>query len=76
MIHWSALALAIAAGAWAAVREPALPLFEQGTRSLGLSGPGLQILAMAYWVTEVAIMLAATYLAVSLGLRFVASRSL
>lgn len=75
MIHWSAIGVAVVAGTWAAIREPALPLFEQGTRALGLSGPGLQILAMIYWVAEVTIVLAAAYLAVSLALRAVAGRA-
>lgn len=69
MVHWVALGIAVAAGAWAAAREPALPLFEQLMRALGLTGPGLQILAMIWWMAEVTIVLAVTYALVTVALR-------
>ena len=39
--HWSSFALALAAGAWIAVREPDQRVFEQAMRALGLTGPVL-----------------------------------
>ena len=69
MIHWLALGTAVAAGGWAAAREPALPLFEQLMRTLGVVGPGLQILALIWWMAEVTAVLAITYVLVTLLLR-------
>lgn len=69
MIHWLALVGAVVAGGWAAAREPALPLFEQLMRALGLIGPALQMLALIWWVAEVAIVLALTYALITVALR-------
>ena len=76
MIHWTSLVIAIAAGGWTALREPAQPLFEQSMRALALSGPGLQLLAMVYWTAEVTFALAATYVLATLLLRAVVARLL
>jgi hypothetical protein len=69
MIHWLALGTALLAGAWAAAREPALPLFEQLMRALGIVGPGLQILALIWWMAEVTIVIAVAYALVTAALR-------
>lgn len=69
MVHWLALGTAVLAGAWTAAREPALPLFEQLMRALGVLGPGLQILALAWSVAEVVVVLALTYALVTVALR-------
>ncbi len=74
MIHWTSVAVALAAGAWTAVHEPALPLFEQTTRALGLAGPSVQLLVIVFWMGEVFVALALTYALSVMAMRALATR--
>ena len=69
--HWSSLGLALAGGAWIAVREPDQRLFEQALRALDLTGPVLGPLdALTSVVVAFAAMVAVyamVYLALGLG---------
>ncbi len=74
MIHWTSVAVALAAGVWTAVHEPALPLFEQTTRALDLAGPSVQLLVIVFWMGEVFVALALTYALSMLAMRALATR--
>ena len=74
LLHWTGVAIALAVGGWTAVRDPALPLFEQLARSLGFSGPGIQLYSIAYVTLEVFLALLLAYVLVTLLLRALAAR--
>ena len=74
MIHWTSVAVALPAAAWTAVHEPALPLFEQTTRALGLAGLPVQLLAIVFWTGEVFVALALSYALSVMAMRALTTR--
>ena len=74
MIHWTSVAVALVAGAWTAVHEPALPLFEQTTRALNLASLPVQLLVIVFWMGEVFVAMALTYALSVMAMRALVAR--
>ena len=72
--RWSSLGLALLAGAWVAAREPDQRLFEQATRSLGLTGPVLGPLDALASVAVAFVAMLAVYALASAAIGLAASR--
>ena len=72
--HWSSLGLALACGAWIALREPDQRLFEQAMRAFGLTGPVLGPLDALTSVAVAFLAMLAVYAVAYLAIGLVTSR--
>lgn len=69
MIHWTSVAIALAAGAWLVVHGPGQHLFEQATRASGLTGVILGPMALVYTAAIAFTAMTLSYAIVTLALR-------
>ena len=69
MIHWTSVAIALAAGAWLVVHEPGQHLFEQATRAAGLTGVILGPMGLVYTAATAFIAMTLSYAVMILALR-------